>query len=208
MFYDDYDETEAERLESQSDEGIEEFLVSRFYPELKYIQEPKLLNGKIFEENTINPFKKAINRGYKWKTKEGHLIPLESMTKRHWESIKRYNWYYPVVGEDMEKCEEYMKKHNTEFKSMDEYINKENIIEFLNRNDLNVTITNTAKISRDTKEFYTITDIIDYADYLEVFYVSAIYIHGGIKTSSIKMYKKYHQDLFELFDKVISKIRD
>lgn len=187
-------------------DDIEEFLVSRFYPELKYIQEPKFLNGKTFEENTINPFKKAINRGYKWKTKEGHLIPLKSMTKQHWESIKKYNWYYPVIGEDMHKCEEYMKKHNPEFKSINECINKENIIEFLNRNDLNVTVTNTAKISRDTKEFCAITDIIDYIDYLEVFYVPAIHTHDRISTSSIKMYKKYHQDLFELFDKVVTKI--
>ena len=94
----------------------------------------------------------------------------------------------------------------TKFKSINECINKENIIEFLNRNDLNVTVTNTAKISRDTKEFCAITDIIDYIDYLEVFYVSAIHTHDRISTSSIKMYKKYHQDLFELFDKVVTKI--
>lgn len=202
MNFDDYNYTEAECLEDQYD-GTEDFLVSRFYPELKYIQQPKLLNGKTFEENTLNPFKKAIERGYKWKTKEGHLIPLESMTIRHWESIKKYNWYYPVVGEYIQKCEEFMKEHNINFKPSDNYIDKKDVIEFLNKDDLNITVTNTAKISRDTNEFGVITDIIDCIDYLEVFYITATFKHGSTKHNSIRMYKKYHKDLFELFNKKV-----
>ena len=59
MAYKDYKKNKAKCLEDWFDDEIEEFLVSRFYPELKYIHD-----GKTFEKRKkkINHSKKVINK--------------------------------------------------------------------------------------------------------------------------------------------------
>ena len=56
MAYKDYKKNKAKCLKDWFDDENEEFLVSRFYPELKYILQPELLSSKASEKK-----KKKIN---------------------------------------------------------------------------------------------------------------------------------------------------